>query len=449
MEQQEHKLGSTKIPTLLLQMSLPIMISMLVQALYNIVDSMYVSRYSDDAFTAVSLVFPIQILLIAVATGTGVGANSLLSRRLGEKNQKEVNSVAVHSLLLAIFSALVFALFGFFGANAFIRMFSSDATVISMGHDYLFICTVFSFGLFLQIACERLMQACGKSMYSMITQGLGAIINIILDPILIFGLAGFPALGIKGAAIATVVGQIIAMLVGLLIVHRKVTDIHLNIRGFRPNYKIIKEIYVVGIPSILLQSLSSVMTMGLNAMLTPISIISVRVLSVYFKLQSFIFMPVFGLTSGMIPIVAFNLGARKKERIMQTIKLSIIAACSIMLLGTVLLQLFPAQLIGIFSKEQELITQGIVSLRIISSSFVLAGVAIVLTSVFQAVGNGIFSLIMSFVRQIVILLPVAFILSRFLGSTGVWLAFLVAEFVSTAMALYFFKIVNKKVLDSL
>lgn len=446
---KENKLGSMPVHKLLVQMSLPIVFSMMVQALYNVVDSIFVAKYSNDALTAVSLIFPIQMLMIAVSTGTGVGVNSLLSRRLGEKNHEAANEIATTSYFLAILSYLAFALFGIFGSGFFIRSFTNNESIQLMGEQYIFICTVFSFGLFIQIASEKLMQAYGNTVYNMIIQCTGALINIILDPILIFGLFGLPSLGIKGAAIATVIGQITAMLLAFFLIHCKMHDIHINIKSFRPRLETIKAIYVVGLPAIIMNSITSVMTMGLNQILEPLSQIAVNVLGVYFKLQSFIFMPVFGLTSGMIPIISFNYGAKNRKRIDHTIKLSARYAIGIMAIGTVLLQCIPGELLSIFDGSTEMIQMGTPALRVISTSFIFAAISIIFSSVFQAVGNGVLSLVMSVIRQLAILWPVAFVLSRFLGVNGVWIAFPIAESICLVLALIFMKRVKRDYLVQL
>lgn len=442
--QKENKLGTLPIPKLLLQMSLPIAISMLVQALYNVVDSIFVARYSHDALTAVSLAFPIQALIIAVAVGTGVGASSLLSRKLGEHKREDANLTAVTSLMLAVVNYLVFAIFGIFGTRLFIQAFTNDSTVIKMGSTYLSICTLLSFGVFIQIACERIMQACGYTMYNMAIQCIGAIVNIILDPIFIFGAFGIPAMGAKGAAIATVTGQMVGMILGLLVVYFKIHDISIKKKYFHFNKEIVKSIYVVGFPAIIMQSIGSVMVMGLNMILVPFSALAVNVLGIYFKLQNFVFMPVFGLTNGMVPIISYNYGAQKVDRINETKKLSLISGMVIMLLGMLLLQLIPDKLLEIFGADAEMLSMGCDALRIISISFVFAAISIVASSVFQAVGNGLLSLILSFVRQLLVLLPMAYILAHLFGVIGAWYAFIIAELVGTILTIIFNKYVNRK-----
>uniref|UniRef100_UPI003AB7F32F MATE family efflux transporter n=1 Tax=Anaerotruncus massiliensis (ex Liu et al. 2021) TaxID=2321404 RepID=UPI003AB7F32F len=419
----------------------PIMISMLIQALYNIVDSIFVAQIGENALTAVSLAFPVQNLIIAVGIGTGIGINSLLSRRLGERRFDDANAAAENGILLSLCNWLVFAIFGGLFSEAFFRAFTENPEIISMGTDYLTVCTVFSFGCFMQFACERILQATGITIYNMITQATGAIINIILDPIMIFGLFGFPRLGVKGAAIATVIGQIVAMLMGLWFNAKKNKEVHMDFRHFRPNGRIIGEIYKVGVPSIVMQSIGTVMTIGMNKILIAFSETAVAVFGVYFKLQSFVFMPIFGLTNGLVPIVAYNYGARKRTRITASIRLALVYALSIMALGLLIFQLFPVPLLRLFKASDALLSIGVPALRIISISFLGAGVGIVLSSVFQAMGNGVLSLTMSVARQLAVLLPVAWLMARFVGLDAVWAAFPVSEYVSVTIALFMYRYV--------
>lgn len=437
--QQENKMGVMPINRLLITMSLPMVISMLVQALYNVVDSMFVAMIGEDALTAVSLAFPIQSLMIAVSTGTGVGINALLSRSLGEKNFKEANRAANNGVFLGILSYLAFALFGIFFSRIFFETQTNDAQIIQYGTEYLMICTIFSLGIFMQITFERLMQSTGRTIYNMITQGTGAVINIVLDPILIFGLLGFPKMGVAGAAAATVIGQTVSMLMSFYFNEKKNVEIKLRVREFRPNAKTIRNIYAVGFPSIIMQSISSVMTFGVNKILLMFSSTAVSVFGVYFKLQSFIFMPIFGLNNGMVPIVAYNYGARNKKRIMDTVKLSTILAVGIMLVGVFIFEAFPEQLLKLFNASEQMMQIGVPALRIISLSFVFAGVSITAVSVFQALGNGIYSLIISIVRQLVIILPVAYLFAKMIGLDAVWFAFPISEIASILMALLMFR----------
>lgn len=442
-------MGYMPIPKLLFTMSMPMIISMLVQALYNVVDSAFVAQLNEDALTAVSMAFPVQNLMIAVSVGTGVGINALLSRSLGEKQFEQANKAAQNGLFLGTVSYLVFAILGFFGSRQFYLIQTDDPEIVSYGTQYVFVVTVFAFGLFLAVISERLLQSTGLTIYNMYTQGLGAIINIILDPILIFGLFGFPRLEVLGAAVATVVGQICGMLLGVMFNLRKNKEININMKGFRPDKATIKRIYQVGVPSIIMQSIGSVMVFGINKILMAFTSTAVSVFGVYFKLQSFIFMPVFGLNNGMVPIIAYNYGARNKKRIMHTAWLSIGAAVTIMLVGLGIFHVFTEQLLGIFDASEEMLAIGVPALRIISLSFTFAGYGIVVGSVFQALGNGVYSLMVSVARQLVVILPVAFVLARIGGLTAVWWAFPIAEIVSLAMSTILFRRIYVKKIQPL
>ena len=423
----ENKMGVMPLNRLLISMSVPMMISMLVQALYNIVDSMFVAQLSENALTAVSLAFPAQNLMIAVATGTGVGVNAALSRNLGEKNFERANKIADHALFLAALSYVVFALFGLCFARQFFRLQTDIKEIVDLGTTYLRVCTIASFGLFMEIACERLLQSTGKTIYSMYTQGLGAIINIVLDPILIFGYFGAPALGIAGAAGATVIGQIIAFCLGFFFNKTRNHEITISLRDFKPSSEIISHIYAVGIPSIIMASIGSVMTFGMNKILIAFSSTATAVFGIYFKLQSFVFMPVFGLNNGTVPIIAYNYGAGKPDRIMGTLKLAAMYAVTIMLIGLAVVQLIPDKLLMIFSASDTMLSIGIPALRTISLSFLFAGFSIVCSSMFQALGHGMLSLWISVFRQLVVLLPVAFVFAKLGGLHVVWFAFPIAE----------------------
>ena len=423
----ENKMGVMPLNRLLISMSVPMMISMLVQALYNIVDSMFVAQLSENALTAVSLAFPAQNLMIAVATGTGVGVNAALSRNHGEKNFERANKIADHALFLAALSYVVFALFGLCFARQFFRLQTDIEEIVDLGTTYLRVCTIASFGLFMEIACERLLQSTGKTIYSMYTQGLGAIINIVLDPILIFGYFGAPALGIAGAAGATVIGQIIAFCLGFFFNKTRNHEITISLRDFKPSSEIISHIYAVGIPSIIMASIGSVMTFGMNKILIAFSSTATAVFGIYFKLQSFVFMPVFGLNNGTVPIIAYNYGAGKPDRIMGTLKLAAMYAVTIMLIGLAVVQLIPDKLLMIFSASDTMLSIGIPALRTISLSFLFAGFSIVCSSMFQALGHGMLSLWISVFRQLVVLLPVAFVFAKLGGLHVVWFAFPIAE----------------------
>ncbi|MCI9251241.1 MAG: MATE family efflux transporter [Lachnospiraceae bacterium] len=437
--QSENKMGYMPIPKLLFTMSIPMIISMLVQALYNVVDSAFVAKLSENALTAVSMAFPVQNLMIAVSVGTGVGINALLSRSLGEKQFEQANLAARNGLFLGIASYLVFAVLGLIGSRQFYLAQTDDPELVLYGTQYVFVVTVFSFGLFLAVLSERLLQSTGLTIYNMYTQGLGAIINIILDPILIFGLFGFPRLEVLGAAVATVVGQICGMLLGVFFNMKKNKEININMKGFRPHLPTIRRIYQVGIPSIIMQSIGSVMVFGINKILMMFTSTAVSVFGVYFKLQSFIFMPVFGLNNGMVPIIAYNYGAREKKRIMQTAWLSIGAAVTIMLVGLAVFHIFTEELLGIFEASLDMLAIGVPALKIISLSFSFAGYGIVVGSVFQALGNGVYSLMVSVARQLLVILPVAFVLARVGGLAAVWWAFPIAEIVAVIMSTVLFR----------
>ncbi len=445
----ENKMGTMPIPKLLVSMSLPMIISMLVQALYNVVDSIFVAQINENALTAVSLAYPVQNLMIAVASGTGVGVNALLSRSLGEKNYDQVSKAAHNSILLSICSCIVFALIGIFGSRLFFASQTADPQIREYGFQYMSIVCIFSFGVFLQISMERLLQSTGLTFYTMITQGTGAIINIIFDPILIFGYFGFPEMGVAGAAAATVFGQIVAMFLGIYFNLRKNKDLKLSIKRLRFHMPTVKLIYIVGIPSILMMSIGSVMTFGMNKILLMFSSTAAAVFGVYFKLQSFFFMPVFGMNNGIVPVIAFNYGARNRKRITDSIRLGAIAATVIMLLGVLAFNTVPNVLLGLFNASEEMLTIGRPALRIISISYIFAGFSIVIGSVFQALGNGVYSLIVSVCRQLVVLLPCAWVLAVTLGLHAVWWAFPLAEIASTVITLVLFRRIYRQKIQPL
>ena len=434
---RENKMGVMPVGRLIVTMALPMIVSMLIQALYNVVDSMFVSRIHEDALAAVSLAFPVQNLLIGLCTGTGVGVNALLSRSLGQKNYNEANRAAHNGIFLAVLGAIAFFLFGLFGARAFFATQTDNADIVAYGADYLSLVTMLSFGVFGEIILERLLQSTGKTFYTMITQGTGAILNIIFDPIFIFGYFGFPAMGVRGAALATVLGQIVALILGLVFNLKFNREISLNMVGFKPSWRVIRTIYAVGLPSIVMMLVGSVMNYGINQILLGFTSTATAVFGVYFKLQSFVFMPVFGLNNGMVPIVAYNYGARNKERILKTIRISIGIATGVMLLGLAIFQLLPAQLLGLFNPTPELLAIGVPALRLISLSFIFAGFCVVSGSVFQALGNGVYSLLVSVARQLVVLLPVAWLMARTGNIDMVWLSFPIAELMSVAVSAFF------------
>ncbi|NLL78825.1 MAG: MATE family efflux transporter [Clostridiales bacterium] len=448
-EQQENKMGVMPVNKLLLSMSLPMMISMLVQALYNIIDSIFVARINENALSAVSLAFPLQSLMIAMGAGTGVGVNAVLSKALGEKNFRKANSAAEHGVFLAVVSYIIFVVLGFFAVRPFYHSQTADVQIVEYGVSYLTICCVCSFGLFTQMIFERLLQSTGKTIYTMITQGTGAIINIILDPILIFGYFGMPQMGVAGAAVATVAGQIVAGILAVLFHFRKNHEVKINLKRFRPERKMILHIYEVGIPSIIMQAIGSVMVYGMNRILISFTSTATAVFGVYFKLQSFIFMPVFGLNNGMVPILAYNYGARNKERMLKTIKLSICYAVSVMLAGLIVMELIPDRLLMLFSASETMIAMGVPALRIICLSFVFAGFCIICGSVFQALGNGVYSMLVSIARQLIVLLPVAYLLSRIGNVNYVWWSFPIAEIASLTMTIFFLIRINRKIISQI
>lgn len=446
-EVTENKMGIMPVNRLLISMSLPMMISMLVQALYNVVDSIFVSRISENALTAVSLAFPLQSLMISLGTGTGVGINALLSKSLGEKDIKKANKVAANGVLLALVSYVIFLLIGLTAVKPFYRSQTTDTQILEYGYQYLTVVCCCSFGMYGQFIFERLLQSTGKTVYTMITQSTGAVINIILDPILIFGYFGMPQMGVMGAAAATVIGQIVAAVLAFFINRKKNTEISLEFKGFRPDKKIIGQIYAVGIPSIIMQAIGSVMTYGMNRILMVFTSTAAAVFGVYFKLQSFIFMPIFGLNNGMVPIIAYNYGAGKRDRLVKTMKLSIVYAVGIMLVGVLVFQLFPANLFALFEASETMLAIGIPALKTISLSFLVAGFCIVCGSVFQALGNGVYSMTVSIARQLVVLLPAAYLLSRLGNVNYVWWAFPIAEIASLVMSLIFLMKINKEIIS--
>ncbi len=441
---QENKMGVMPVHRLLISMALPMIISMLVQALYNIVDSFFVAKLNEDAFTAVSLAFSVQNLMIAVGSGTGVGINALLSRSLGEKNTEEASRAAQNGIFLAACSYVFFLLFGIFGVNVYLRALATNDAVYAYGCDYLSLCCMLSFGLFGQFVFERLLQSTGKTLYSMITQGVGAIINIILDPIFIFGWGPIPRMEAAGAAVATVFGQMVAMGLAIVFNVTKNKEIHLSFKKFRPNGRTIRRIYAVGVPSIIMMSIASIMNFLLNIILKGLNPAGVTVFGAYFKLQSFIFMPVFGLNNGMVPIVAFNYGARRPERITKTIKLSVFYAVGMMLVGLAIFQLFPDKLLALFDLQESTIPVAVPALRTISLSFLFAGFCIIITSVFQALSHGFLSLIVSIARQLVVLIPAAYLLSLSGNIHLVWWAFPIAEVMSLTLCAVFYTHLYRK-----
>ena len=435
--ERENIMGTMEISPLLVKLSVPMMISMLVQALYNVVDSVFVSWVSEEALTAVSLAFSLQNMMIAVGVGTGVGVNAMLSKSLGEKNQKRANATAENGIFLSVCSFLVFLVIGLTCIKPYFYAQTSDDAIALQGIRYLSVCCIFSLGLFTQTMGEKLLAATGRTQLSMISQLVGAVVNIILDPIFIFGYCGEALSGTTGAAVATVIGQFCGAGMTLYFNTRKNPDIQLDFKGFRPSAKAIGRIYTVGLPSIAMQCVGSLMTFSSTA---------VAVFGVYFKLQSFVFMPIFGLNNGMVPIISYNYGARRPERVKKTIRLAVCYAEGIMVLGFCIFEFFPGQVLGLFSASQAMLTIGIPAMRIICLHFLLAGTSIVLSSVFQALGNGLFSLIVSVCRQLFVLLPAAWLLARTGSVNNVWWAFLIAEIVSVLMSLAFYAHINKTII---
>ena len=450
MEQpKENKLGTMPVNKLLVTMSLPMVISMIVQALYNIVDSIFVSRLSEDALTAVSMAFPMQNLMISVAVGTGVGINAMLSRALGEKKFEAANKTAENGIFIEVLGYVLFLLIGIFVTKPFFLAQAGAGDIANMGIEYTRICLLMSFGIFMQIGFERILQSTGRTIFTMITQSTGAIINIILDPILIFGLFGMPKMGVAGAAIATVTGQICAAILAITFNLTKNPDVHISFKGFKPQIIFVKNILSVGIPSIIMSSVGSAMTFGMNKILITFSSTAVAVFGVYFKLNSFVFMPVFGLNNGMVPIVSYNYGAQNKKRLTKTIKLAIMYAVCIMFIGIMLFQFIPDVLLRLFDASDHMLEIGIPALRVISLSFAFAGICIVISSSLQALGHGFLSMMISITRQLIILLPSAYILAKFGGIHAVWWSFNIAEIASLTLSLLFFKHMYNKIIKHL
>ncbi|MDR3345418.1 MAG: MATE family efflux transporter [Oscillospiraceae bacterium] len=444
--QRENRMGTMPIGKLLFSVSAPIMLSMLAQALYNIVDSAFVAQVSEEALTAVTMAFPMQNLMIAVSVGLGVGVNAFLSRSLGEKNQANVNAAAMHGLLISWTISVAFCAMGLLGSAAYMRSMTDNPAILDYGTGYLLIVCGVPFGVFNQVIMERLLQSTGKTVYSMISQIVGAGVNTLMDYLLIFGIGFFPKMGVTGAALATVIGQSAAACVGLYLNLSRNREIHFSFRGFRLRGDILRSIFTVGLPSMALASLGSLMTYGMNLILIKFSETAVAFFGAYFKLQSFVLMPIFGLNNGMVPILAYNYGARRRERITKTLKLALIAALSLMAIGTALFELIPAPLLRLFNASDTMIAIGVPGLRTIALHFCLAAFTIILMSSFQAFGTGLPGLLVSFVRQIIFLLPAAYLLSFTGNLDAVWWSFPLAELAALALAaLLFRKIYNKRI----
>lgn len=447
----ENKMGTMPVGRLLFNMSLPMMISMLVQALYNIVDSIFVAKLSENALTAVSLAFPLQTLLIAVGTGTGVGMNALLSKALGEHDTKKANKIASNAAFLYFLSYIVFLILGFTIVKPFYasQIKNADKEIMNMGIDYLSTVMWFSFGLLAQVFFERLLTSTGRTIFSMTSQLCGAITNIILDPIMIFGLFGCPKMGVTGAAIATVVGQCVAAIVACSCNHNFNDEIELDLSSFRPSSKIIAMIYSISIPSIIMQSIGSIMTYSMNKILIEFSSTAAAVFGVYFKLQSFFFMPLFGLNNGITPIIAYNYGAQNRKRMLKTIKLSLIVAFCLTFIGFVCFEGIPQVLLGMFDASDDMLKIGIPALKIIGIHYLIAWFCIVCGTVFQALGKAVFSMIVSIMRQLVVLIPAAYILAKIGGLHVVWWAFPIAEVISLIVSLIFLLRINRTIISKI
>lgn len=441
-------MGHEKILPLLIKMSLPVMLSMFIQSLYNIVDSYFVAQISEKALRAASLSYPIQIIIIAIGVGTGTGLNSLISRSLGANNQEKADQAAMHGLLAAILSSLLFIIFRFTLMDGYFDYFTKDPTVKAMGMEYLGLVSGFAIFSIVQITIEKAVQGTGKMVWSMIIQLLGAVINIILDPIMIFGLYGFPAMGIRGAAIATLIGQAAGALLGILLIFSKRSDLNINYLNFKFSINIVKEIYDVGFPIIIMQSVHALVTTIMNLILIRHSEMAVSVLGVYFKLQSFVFMPVFGLSQGVLPLIGYNYGAENKERITEAFRWGMRLSALIMAVGTMLFQLFPNQLMNMFSNDPEMASMGVYTLRIISLSFVFAAIGITNSTFFQGLGLGKYSLIVTSLRQLILIIPIAYALS-FLGLNFVWLAYPISEVIATIVSVMLQKRVKVEYVDIL
>lgn len=435
--QGENKMGTMPMTKLILTMSLPAIFSMTIQALYNIVDSIFIGQYDLNGLTAMSFAFPLQMLLIAVTVGTAVGVNSLVSRKLGEKNFSEANSAATHGLITCIFSYAIFLLLGIFAVKPFMNAYTDNAIIVEYGVQYLTVVLCFSIFSIIQVMIEKTLQATGNMIFPMLFQLVGAVVNIIFDPLLIFGVGFFPEMGVMGAAVATVFGQFCGMLFAVIVLFCMKHEVKVSFKNFRLNFSSLKNIYAVGFPSIIMQSIGSIMIIGLNAILAP-SEASVTVLGIYYKLQSFVFMPCFGLNQGVMPIIGYNYGARNRKRLYSAFKRGIIIAVIIMTIGTLLMWTIPDLLISMFGGTQEIMSIGESAFRIISLCFIPAAAGILFTTLFQAVGKGIRSLLMSFCRQLVLILPIAYLLSVIFDLSAVWYAFPIAEIFSLLLAICFF-----------
>ncbi|WP_195989294.1 MATE family efflux transporter [Clostridium sp. D53t1_180928_C8] len=439
MELKENKMESKSILPLLLSMSIPAILSMIIQSMYNIIDSMFVAQLGNDALTAVSLAFPIQNILLGAAVGTGIGVNSLISRTLGEKNIDKSNTVVTYGLILGFITWVAFLILGILFIKPFFAMYTDSANILNLATEYTNIVVYFSFGIIIHIVIEKILQGSGSMIYPMVFVLVGAIINIILDPIFIFGYFGVPNLGVKGAAIATVIGQITAMVLAVVTLVVRKGEVKIKKKNLRFDLNIIKEIYVVGIPATIMFVLGSVLVVGLNSILIKISAVGVSILGIFLKLQSFVFMPISGLTQGAMPIMGFNYGAGNKKRLMETLKISLIISIIFGVLGNIIFIVFPEQLLYLFNSTREMLITGSAALRVLSFSFIFMAINNILCTLFQAVGKGMYSLIISLLRQIIIILPLSYIFAKAYGINGVWITFIIAESFSTIVSIFLFR----------
>lgn len=444
MSKSENKMGTHKILPLLLSMSIPPTISMLINSLYNIVDSIFVARLGTDALTAVSLAFPIQNLILAIAVGSGVGVNSYIARKLGEKDFETANKTAAHGLTLAVLHYLLLVVLGIFLIKPFFRMFTSDSSIFQMGVDYTYIVTFLSVGTITQIAIEKILQATGNTLAPMYLQIIGAVTNIVLDPILIYGYFGLPAMGVRGAAIATVIGQITALMASIYVLFFRKQEITIEKKDFSWNLEIVKEIYNVGIPSFFIMSIGSFLVMGINFILSGISTLAVSLFGIYFKLQTFIYMPTSGVTQGAMPIMGYSYGAKNRRRLSEVLNYSIIICVLINFLGSVLFWIFPEEILHFFNATDEMMTMGVKTIRIISTSYSFGSICFIFSCFLQAIGKGVPSLTITMLRQLVLLLPMAYILGRFYGLTGVWVAFPTVEVITCMISIFIYKNFSRK-----
>lgn len=445
MNNTDNKMAVMPMNKLLLNMSLPIIISMIVSALYNIVDSMFVAGYSKSGFDAVSLCYPIQMILIAVSTGSAMAIQALLARALGEGDKKKAQNILNTGVLMAIFHSILFLIFGLFFSRWFLELFSSDEEIVSQGITYMQICTIFSFGVNVQIAFERVMQASGNANYNLLVQGTGALINIILDPIMIYGYFGCPEMGVAGAAIATVIGQVSGMIIGILLTINKVKDLDFSFKGFKLDRKLVSQMYEIAIPAMCINSIMSIATVFVNKILSVYSTNATSIYSVFFKLQQFLYMAINGISYAAIAIISYNYGARLKERIKECIKLSLISTIIIMIVGTIIFELFPDVLIGFFNPNEEMLSIGHKTLRICSIGFVFGGISVMVCAILQALDGSKESLVISLLRQLVLVIPIAYVLSKLKGLNAIWWAFPISEILTVFLSIYYLRKVDSKI----